>query len=177
MMRNDTKSFIGYEYCEITKVDKWENFYADGYLNFGWKLEKTARRPSNTLLFKRDRKILNKVELTRLQRQFDSIIKEINQLEKSKDDRATIIALIIGIIGCAFIALSVFAVAKMPPHIIACILWAIPGFICWILPYFIYKKLSYERSIEIAPLIEEKYNQLYETCESGNALLFEPKTE
>lgn len=50
-----------------------------------------------------------------------------------------------------------------------CILLAIPGFIGWILPHFLYKKLSAKKA-EIAPLIEEKFDEIYQLCERGTAL-------
>ena len=59
--------------------------------------------------FKRDRKVRNKAELTRLQRQFDSCVSEIESLERSKYLRASVFAYIIGVVGTAFMAGSVFA--------------------------------------------------------------------
>lgn len=84
---------------------------------------------------------------------------------------ATVYALIIGILGTAFMACSVFAVTSQPPHIVLCILFAIPGFIGWILPYFIFKKTVRRQTEKLMPLIEEKYNEIYEICEKGNRLL------
>ena len=54
--------------------------------------------------FKRDRKILNKAELTHLRRQFDACVGEIVALEKSKRENATIMSIIIELIGTAFMA-------------------------------------------------------------------------
>ena len=51
--------------------------YADGYSNFGWQMDGTTEQPgkmdSISMKFKRDHKIRNKAELTRLQRNFDSL--------------------------------------------------------------------------------------------------------
>ena len=43
-----------------------------------------------TLRLKRDRKIVNKTELTRLQRNFEACVREIQSLENSKTSKATI---------------------------------------------------------------------------------------
>lgn len=87
-----------------------------------------------TMKFKRNRKIRNKSELTRLQRQFDAIANEIVSLENSKVVGASTVAYIIGVLGTAFMAGSVFAYlgARIP----LCIILAIPAFIGWIIPYF-----------------------------------------
>ena len=67
---------------------------------------------------------------------------------------------------------ATFAVTTQPPYVILCILLAIPGFIGWILPYFVYKKVLGKQIEKVTPLIEEKYDEIYEICEKGNRLLF-----
>ena len=171
----EARDFIGYEYRDVTVENEMESLYADGYENFGWQLdERSGVVPGisyTNLKFKRDRKTLNKAELTRLQRQFDACANEITALEKSKTSSAMIISLVIGVIGCAFMAGSVFAVTAAVPNVILCVILAIPGFICWILPYFIYKSQIIKREQKVAPLIEAKYDEIYETCEKANNLL------
>lgn len=171
-------NYIGYEYKELTVEKKQVSFYIDGYENFGWELD--TRFPevveSNTtgktvIRLKRDRKIVNKAELTRLQRHFEDCIKQINSLEASKTGLATVVALIIGIVGTAFMACSVFAVTHEPPLILLCIVLAIPAFIGWTAPIFIYGKLVQNKTEEINPLIEKKQDELYEICEKGHKLL------
>ena len=124
-----------------------------------------------TLNFRRDRKIWNKVELTRLQRNFDGCILEIDRLEKSKATLATIAAMVIGVAGTACMAGSVFAVTADPPLITLCIILAIPGFAGWIAPWFVYQVLIRKRSAKIQPLIEDEMEELYEVCRKGKDLL------
>ena len=120
-----------------------ENLYIDSYECFGWQFE--GRQPSLLsvstgsigLKFKRDRKILNKMELTRLQRQFDSCVSEILRMEQSKISSASIVAFTIGIIGTAFMAGATFAF--LGSYYILCIILAVPAFIGWIVPYFAYR--------------------------------------
>lgn len=57
---------------------------------------------------RRDRKIVNKAELTRLQRKFESCVGQLLSLEHSKTSAATVGSLVIGVIGTAFMAGSVF---------------------------------------------------------------------
>ena len=121
---------------------------------------------------KRNRKIVNKMELTRLQRNFEACMAEIASLEKSKTSAATVYALIIALIGTAFMAGSTFAVTAPAPQILLCIILAVPGFIGWILPVFVYRRTVRKKTKELNPLIEEKYDEIYELCEKGSKLLY-----
>ena len=177
------KEFVAYEYKEIIADRSRASFILDGYENFGWEVDGNAyedlgesmnpyHQKRVLLRLKRNRKIVNKMELTRLQRNFEACISEIETLEKTKTSVAVIYALVLGIFGTAFMAGSVFAVTAQPPHILLCILLAIPGFIGWILPYFVYKKVLAKQTEKVTPLIEEKYEEIYEVCEKGNKLLY-----
>ncbi|MEK4058234.1 MULTISPECIES: hypothetical protein [Paenibacillus] len=170
--RNES-NFVGYEYKDVTVKRKMESVYVDGYNNFGWALEGTSTSVQNvgsvTMKFKRDRKIRNKAELTRLQRQFDASVNEIETLESSKVIGASVVAYVIGVIGTAFMAGSVFAnQADMLP---LTIILAVPGFVGWIIPYFLFSGISKKKTNKVAPLIDQKYDEIYEVCEKANALL------
>ena len=80
-----------------------------------------------------------KAELTRLQRNFDSCIAELKALEQAKRTQGMIAALTVGILGTAFMAGSTFAAVATPPIIWLTILLAIPGFLGWAFPYFLYR--------------------------------------
>ena len=75
---------------------------------------------------------------------------------------------IIGILGTAFIAGATFAVTAEPPHILLCIILAVPGFFGWILPYFVYQRIVRRRTQKLTSMIEDKYDEI---CEKGNKLL------
>lgn len=180
------KAFVGYEYKEVTTETDKVSFLIDSYENFGWELDENMvekyqaafmgnpsapRQQKVTIRMKRDRKIINKMELTRLQRNFEACVREVEQLENSKTLEATIYAIIIGILGTAFMAGSVFAVTADPPRTVLSIIFAIPAFIGWILPCIVYKKMVKKRTEKLTPIIEEKYDEIYEICEKGNKLL------
>lgn len=175
-MEEKTKTpFVAYEYKELTVAMEAASLYLDCYESFGW--EQDENFPSKkgmhtmTLRLKRDRKIVNKAELTRLQRNFEACIREIEQLERSKTTGAAIWSMTVGIIGTAFMAGSVFAVTHEPPIIWLCILLAIPGFLGWILPYFLYRGIQERQIQKLQPLIETKQDEIYELCEKGHSLL------
>lgn len=175
VMKNGGKSYIGYEYIELQLESSKVSMYVDGYQNFGWQIDEnqeTIKENGKTLIIlKRDRKILNKVELTRLQRNFEDCMKQIEILEKSKVQKANALAIGIGIVGTMFMAGSTFAIVAEPPIIWLCVLLAIPGFAGWILPYFCYKAVVSKRIKIVKPLIEDKYDEIYKICEKGNHLL------
>lgn len=169
--------FIGYDYKEIPVKSVQASMYIDGYRCFGWVLDenspdlKSDNKNRILLKLKRDRRIINKTELTRLQQHFQACMDDIESLERSKASTATIVSLIIGIIGTAFMALSTFAVTNEPPLIGLCILFAIPGFIGWILPFFVYKAVLRHKEQKITPLTNKKHDEIYEICEKGSFML------
>ena len=176
------RNYVGYEYKEIAADGPMVSLLLDGYENFGWEVNdslpesNTGGRPGTrqkvVIRLRRDRKILNKAELTRLQRNFEACILEIQTLEHRKTSAAAAYAIILGVIGAAFMAGSTFAVTAQPPHYILCILLAIPGFLGWIFPYFLYKRIVGKQTEKMAPLIEAKYDEIYEICEKGNKILY-----
>lgn len=168
-------NFVGYEYHSVNVKRSMASVYADSYENFGWELDDTGEGHEKagfdtvTMKFKRNRKICNKTELTRLQRNFDACVNEILSLESSKHTKASVIAYTVGVIGTAFMAGSVFSVTA--GRIIPCIVLAVPAFIGWILPYFLFKGVEKKKTAEITPLIEKKYDELYAVCEKAHTLL------
>ena len=172
---SEQKDFVGYEYKEITGPDSRVSQYLDCYACFGWQIDENipagSRMGQTTIRMKRDRKIVNKMELTRLQRHFEACVREIEALEKSKTSAATVWALVVGIIGTAFMAGSTFAVTHEPPLIPLCILLAVPGFLGWILPYFLYRRIAAGQARKLQPVIEAKEEEIYAICEKGHSLL------
>ncbi len=73
--------------------------------------------------------------------------------------------------GTAFLAGATFAATHEPPLYMLCAILAVPGFIGWVLPYFLYQKLAAKRAAVVTELMERKYDEIYEICEQGNKLL------
>lgn len=169
------KNFTAYEYKEITVRSDKAPLYLDCYESFGWKQDENFPPQESgdkvTLKLKRDRRLVNKVELTRLQRNFEASMNEIIALEHSKTTAATIWALCIGLVGTAFMAGSVFAISAEPPRVLLCIVLAVPAFAGWIAPYFVYRILRDKRTRQVNPFIEEKTEEIYAICEKGQSLL------
>ena len=170
--------FVGYEYKQVSVPSDQVSMYMDCYENFGWEPEErivttgeTHRGSTVTIRMRRNRKILNKMELTRLQRQFEACTQEIDALERSKTSAATVWALGIGLMGTACMAGSVFAVTHQPPIYWLCMLLAVPAFAGWIAPYFVYRRKVETQTRKLEPLIEAKQEEIYTICEKGHSLL------
>ena len=186
MSEDGKRSFVGYEYKEIIAEGSRASLLLDGYESFGWEIDERLPETGTERFFsdkisgpkkaavriRRNRKIVNKMELTRLQRNFEACIHEIDMLEQSKTSVATMYALVLALIGTAFMAAATFAAVAAPPRILLCILCAVPGFVGWLFPPFLHKKVVERQTKKIMPLIEAKYDEIYELCEKGQKLLY-----
>ncbi len=98
----EKNTFIGYEYLDIVVQKNYFRLFEDGYENFGWKLENVINTPNSygtaTIRFKRDRKLKNKHEISKLQKQFNETVSEIDHLERKKGFHASTAAYVIGVI-------------------------------------------------------------------------------
>ncbi|MDR1699941.1 MAG: hypothetical protein LBR68_01990 [Lachnoclostridium sp.] len=168
------RDYIGYDYKIVNTNSDKASLYLDAYKNFGWSQDETMPMKQSagavTIKLKRDRKILNKSELTRLQQHFEACMDEIITLESSKARRPTMYSITIGIIGTIFMAGSVFAITHEPPMIVLCAVLGIPGLAGWALPYHLFKFFVDKRTVEIVPLIEQKHDEIHEICAKGGAL-------
>lgn len=175
MEERNKNPYVGFEYKEVTVSSEQVPLYLDCYETFGWEedgnIPSTSGLNLTTIRLKRDRKIINKMELTRLQRQFEACAREIQDLERSKHTAASAWALIVGMIGTVFMAGSVFAVTHTPPIYWLCVLMAVPGFAGWLCPIFLYRYKVRVQTHKVQPLIEEKYDEIYEVCEKAHSLL------
>lgn len=169
MEKENHTSYVAYEYKEITAQGERASLLMDYYQSLGWEVQKDSG--SGKIMLRRSHKLMNKTELTRLQRNLEACLAEIDTLQKSKTTKASIAALVTGLIGTAFMAGSVFAVTAASPVIWLCILLAVPAFALWILAPLLYPKMVAERTKIVNELIEQKYDEIYGICEKGSKLL------
>ena len=167
--------YIGYEYKEVTVRREMEPIYVDGYTSFGWQKESCCVPATGqstdlvSLKFKRNRKIRNKAELTRLQRQFEECANEIVSLERAKTTSASILAYTVGLLGTVFMACSVFA--YIGGLVVPSILLAVPAILGWIIPYFAYCVVKKNKTARLTPIIDQKYDEIYANGEKANGLV------
>ncbi|MDR3894493.1 MAG: hypothetical protein Q3Y17_17860 [Blautia sp.] len=79
------------------------------------------------------------------------------------------IAYSVGSVGTVFMAGSVFSITA--DKLVPCIILAIPAFIGWVLPYLLYRGIIKKKTVQVTPLIDQKYDELYAVCEKANGLL------
>ena len=160
--------FESFDYTKVAVAENQMSQYMDGYEHFGWRVDSNVPIEKGmgkvTIHLKRSRAVLNKMELTRLQRHFEACMSEIAALENSTESFAMIAALTSGISGCAFMAAE-------KPIIWLMILLAIPGFFLWGIAYPLYKNVKKRREEKVEPLIEAKLDEAEKVCEKGHALL------
>ena len=175
MNRQTPPNFTSCEYKELTVPGSKASFYLGCYESFGWQQDENfpLREAGGkiTLRLKRSRRLVNKTELTRLQRHFEANMEELAALERSKTSTATVWALCIALLGTAFMAGSVFAVVAAPPRIVLSIVLAVPAFAGWLAPYFVYRRVRDKKTRQVNPFMEEKMEEIYALCEKGQSLL------
>lgn len=180
-MKRSARAFAAYEYKVATVDRRRASEYLDGYESFGWELDNAYETPASypgvpgagsmlSLHLRRDRRIVNRVELTRLQRQFEACMREIQTLESSKDVHATICSLCIGVVGLALLFCAAFSAVSTKALTWLNVLLAIPGAVCCALAYPIYRRVYRRRERAVEPLLDAKYEEISSICEKGHQL-------
>lgn len=169
------QTFESYDYLKVPVDAELVSQYLDGYSCFGWKPDDNVH-PEKVgskvqLHLKRSRNIPNKTELIRLQQHYEACMAEIAILEASKASVPVMVSLTCGLVGCAFMAGSVFAVTADRPVIWLTVLLGIPGFALWGGAYFGYKIAGQRRTARVAPLIEAKFDEACQVCEKAQQIL------
>lgn len=169
-MRTNENKLVMNEYLEVSVKSDLVQLCSDCYHALGWTIiNSSSGIDAVKLKLQRDRKIKNRVALCDLQRKCEDAFINIEKLERAKNTKAMALALGAGIVGTVFMAGATFA--YLAALISLCVVLAIPGFIGWGLPYFLYKK-NVKKSIDhVNPMIESNYDVIYEACEKASQLL------
>lgn len=187
----ENKDRIQYEYLSINVKSKIEPMVIDTYENFGWETISSSALTDKedyyinnfgingerlvNVKFKRDRKIKNKEKLNTLQRKCEETFKNIEKLDKEPHYKGTMYSLIIAMIGCIFLAVSVFIIIaneELINYIISTPI-GIVGLIFWVLAFFKYNQAKNKIKEKNQPLIEEKYEIIYNACDEAQKLIGE----
>jgi len=169
-MRTNENRLVMNEYLEVSIKSDLVQLCSDCYHALGWTvINSSSGIDSVKLKFQRDRKIKNRVALCDLQRKCEDAFINIEKLERSKNTKAMALSLGVGIVGTVFMAGATFSF--LSNMILLCVVLAIPGFIGWGLPYFLYKKNKKKSSEQMNPMIESNYVVIYEACEKASQLL------
>lgn len=162
-----------YEYRAVPVPGDRLSLTRDTYAAFGWIEEgnPTGGSPLGplTLSLKRDRHIRNRSMINELQRKSEAALNDIDHLERSKVQKAQIVAFTIGVIGSAFLAGSVFAfqAALWVPFVI----FGAVGLVAWVAPFFAYRSIRTSQTSKVAPLIDQRYDTIYDAAERAQRLM------
>lgn len=157
------------EYLEVEVAPRQLELYKDCCQAFGWTIiNRNSGIGKVTMRLQRERKIKNRDALGALQRNCEAAFQSIEDLENSKTTKATAVSIVVGITGTIFMTCAVFS--YLSGSIGAHILFAIPGFIGWGIPYFLYKSIKHKSIAKIEPMITHNYDVIYDACEKAMQL-------
>lgn len=165
-------SFVAYETREITVSRQYAAMYTGGFRDLGWEPDGaqslSEADPFIRLRFRRDRRIINRVELTRLENQFCACMKDIERLEQSRTHYAMAAALVSGVTG---LALAVGAVlAALQPMLWLAVLLGVPALILCSLSLPLHNLILRRRTAETEPHIDAKYEEILALCDKARRL-------
>lgn len=165
---------FSYDYTTVEAKGNSAPEIADCYEALGWDL--ASHRESfgggATLNFKRNRKIKNKDQLSRLQIKLDDAIRSIGELEERKTRSANIVAIIVGIIGTLVFGGGMCMCMLMPETwalVVGIVLGAVGAGIC-ALGYLAYKKLRAKNTTAMNVLIDKKRDEISAICEDAHRI-------
>ena len=125
--------------------------------------------PAVVLKFKRDRRIENKPQLNKLEREYEAALSAINKAERKNSAQTMGVSLGTGLIGAVFVGLSAYNFASS--NIALGVIFAVIGAIGWAIGFFSYKKVGNKKSTQSEPYIQEQMDIVFNTCEKAHALL------
>lgn len=172
---------IGYDYKEIIVKRDNASFLLDSYEKLGWQLDKHQICPNPAgnlahqdfkviLRLKRNRKIINKMELSRLQSNFEGCMRDIEKMERNKISVSSLTAIILGCSGVLFLALA--GVLFFHSWQLLAWLFAGIGIVACILPVKVYQEVLEQQTEKFAPLIKATYQEIESILDKGNKLIY-----
>lgn len=171
-----TPSFTAREYATVRIPARHEQLHRDTYRAFGWTVE-AWRGPAasfvpatstSILKLTRDRALRGRQALGEFQRQAEGALLRIDALERSRSVRATLVAVILGLVGAAFLAGSVLLLDSGPS--IVAVGLGINGLGLWALAWPASRLTAARRAKRVAPLLDREYDTVYDACERASAL-------
>ena len=122
-----------------------------------------------TLKFKRDRKLSNKREIDKLERQCEEALAAIAKLEKKNSAQTMGLSLGTGIVGTAFLVLAAynFGAGGVAPGV----MFTIVGVVGWAVGFLANRKVGKKKSAQSEPVIQQQLDVVYSVCEQAHALL------
>ncbi|WP_182066522.1 hypothetical protein [Curtobacterium sp. ME12] len=175
-----TATTFDYRTVQIPKGK--DALYQDTYRNFGWEPDGSSNRVPGTrrrsIGLRRDR-TLRSVEVAELQQNAETALANIEALERSRSTAATILGYAFGLIGCIFLAFSVFATQDTvtTPSLFsdanAFTVFSVGagGLFNWAIAPIAYHLIRNARTKKLRPRIDRQYDVVYGACEAASRRL------
>lgn len=165
--------FVAYEYTRVEAPADREPLYRDTYANFGWELDgrrsKLQGADTVTLAFRRDRGINHRTDVAELQRTCETSLAAITKAERSVSSTAVAVAAMLGVVGAALLAGSIFALDA--DLTIVSIALGANGLFAWIAGYFAHGRVAAKQTTKIAQSVDDHYRIVRESSERAYTLL------
>lgn len=173
----NAKTFYSYDYLTVDTDLKKASQTMDYYESLGWEItgsnERAEMMGKTVLNFRRDRKIKNKDQLLRMQKKMEDAMESIEVLQKQKKSGATVLSLVIGIVGALILGIGMCMCMLNPTlglMIGGCIVGVVGIIVCGV-NYYIFKKAVSKKSAKINPIISKKGDELANFCEEAQKYL------
>jgi len=121
------------------------------------------------LTFRRDRRIENKQQLDRLEREYEAALTAISKAERKNSAQTMGVSLGAGIIGSVFVGISAYNFVSS--NIALGVAFATIGSIGWAIGFLANKKIGNKTSAQTEPYMQEQMDIIYCACEKAHALL------
>lgn len=170
----EKENVFSYDYKTVRIKREMETMLIDAYEVLGWEVTGTSMSDGSlfhvNVSFKRDRKIENKKELLKLQDKIDSVLSNIEKLQKSKKQAGFPEAITIGTIGALTFGggLSMTMTLKGVGFMIGGIALGVVGAGICALAYVINKSIKKRKCAKITPILESELDKLADLCESAS---------
>ena len=170
------EDYIVYEYISLDVKKDLKHMYIDCYKNFGWiyindnekrdyYINSNVNLDTINIKFKRDENLKNKKELNELQEKCERAFLTVEKLKKEPQTLATVYSLTVGFIATFFMIISILSIIEEKILWIPAILCGVIGICGSVMPYFIYKRVKNQKTIENETRIDkqqEKIHNIYE---------------
>lgn len=169
---------ITYDYKTIKVKREYETIVCDAYENLGWELTNTSASENSlfyiNLSFKRNRKIENKMELTKLQEKVDNILANIENLQTKKKNAGVVEGISTGVVGALIfgggMSMSMLNTASVG-LLVGGIAIGIVGIAVGLLGWLVFKKINKKKNTKIQPILESEFDKLADVCEQAYGLI------
>ena len=175
---NATTESFGFDYKTVETEQRYAPETLDCYEAFGWELRERSESIlgiGTSFSLRRPRRVKNKEQINRLQMRMEDGLNHIKVMERQKTQKASTVAIIIGVMGALFFGggMSIFMVQfdhLLWHYIVGGILAAI-GLGLGLLGYVSYLKIRDKKTKIMNEQIEKKRDEIAVICEDAQRLL------